>query len=392
VNQLFAAFDLFPSAKGAATHIAHTAQALADARGRLTLACLGTPEMPRWQEEGPFTLRRCADLHPNFLRRTEGWGAFLSGLLDAAPSPPTLVHFRDVWSGLPLLRHPACAGAVTVFEVNALPSVELPVHYPALHRRPDFLSRLRAVEGACLAGADGIVTVSEVSRRWLVGRGVPSEKIAVIPNAAHLPASRPARAAGRRLVLYAGTLSPWQGIETLLEATALLSHRDDFELLLAASSAKHAKPVRKAIARLGLSERVRIETALERDRLAERFGAALFSVAPLARCDRNELQGCSPLKIVESMAAGTAVVASDLPVCRELLDRDRDGLLVSPGSPRALAAAMEALLDDPARAEALGRAGRTKVEARFGYPRYRDRLAEFVDGLQRRRRDPHGTA
>ena len=65
-------------------------------------------------------------------------------------------------------------------------------------------------------------------------------------------------------------------------------------------------------------------------------------VAPLARGDRNEVQGCSPLKIVESMAAGTAVVASDLPVARELVTPGRDGLLVAPGAPRALARAMEA--------------------------------------------------
>jgi glycosyltransferase involved in cell wall biosynthesis len=391
MRQLFAAFDLFPSAKGAATHIAHSVQAMADARGPVTLACLGTPEMPRWQEEGAITIRRCAELHPNFLRRTERYGRFLGALLDGAPAPLARVQFRDVWSGLALLDHPRCADATTVFEVNGLPSVELPVHYPALLHRPALVARLRAMEGECLARADGVVTVSEVSRRWLIGLGVAPGKIEVIPNAAHLPAPAPARAERPRLVVYAGTLSPWQGLETLLEATALLAHRDDFALLLAASSGKHAKPVRKAIARLGLGGRARIEEALDRDRLAERFGAALFSVAPLARCDRNELQGCSPLKIVESMAAGTAVVASDLPVCRELIAPDVEGLLVPPGSPRALARAMEGLLDDPDRAERLGSASRSKAEAHFGYARYRDRLAAFYERLESGR-SSHGDA
>ncbi|MGX2953608.1 glycosyltransferase [Shewanella sp. JL219SE-S6] len=56
-------------------------------------------------------------------------------------------------------------------------------------------------------------------------------------------------------------------------------------------------------------------------------------MAPLTPCRRNMLQGCCPLKVLESMACGTAVIASDLPVIRELVTHEKHGLLVPPPGP-----------------------------------------------------------
>ena len=74
---------------------------------------------------------------------------------------------------------------------------------------------------------------------------------------------------------------------------------------------------------------------------------ALVSVAPLTDSPRNVIQGCAPLKIVESMASGAAVVASDVPPVRELIRDRHDGWLVHPDRPAELARAMRILLDHP---------------------------------------------
>jgi alpha-maltose-1-phosphate synthase len=76
-----------------------------------------------------------------------------------------------------------------------------------------------------------------------------------------------------------------------------------------------------------------------------------------------------PLGIVnlEAMACGTAVVASAVGGIPEVVSDGETGLLVPPGDPGALAAALNALIGDPARAAALGRAGRARAVAEFGW-------------------------
>ena len=68
---LYAAFDLFPSTKGAATHIAHNLTVAQQLFDRVTLLCLGHSDMPQYQQEGCITIRRCLLNHPNYLRRAE---------------------------------------------------------------------------------------------------------------------------------------------------------------------------------------------------------------------------------------------------------------------------------------------------------------------------------
>ena len=84
----------------------------------------------------------------------------------------------------------------------------------------------------------------------------------------------------------------------------------------------------------------------------------------------------SPLKLFEYLAAGRAIVASDLPSIREILHNEADALLVPPGDASALAGAIRRLLDDPALAARLARAA---FEAA---PQYSwDRRAEKLETL-----------
>lgn len=87
----------------------------------------------------------------------------------------------------------------------------------------------------------------------------------------------------------------------------------------------------------------------------------------LAACDvcvlplpwsRHFAYHASPLKLFEYMAAGRAIVASDLPAHREVLEDGRTALLTAPGDARALASALRRLRDDPALRARLGSAAR----------------------------------
>jgi glycosyltransferase involved in cell wall biosynthesis len=196
---------------------------------------------------------------------------------------------------------------------------------------------------------------------------VARERLHVIPNGADLPAATPRPPdAPDHYLLYFGALQPWQGLDTALRTLARLDDLDDLHLVVCASvHRRKAKPYRKLAARLGVADRVHWRFALPEHELAPWREHALASLAPLRDCARNVAQGCAPLKVLESMASGVPVLASDLPVVRELMEDGGQGLLVPPDRPGELARAVRTLLDFPERSAAMGAAGRARVEDRF---------------------------
>ena len=143
---------------------------------------------------------------------------------------------------------------------------------------------------------------------------------------------------------------------------------EDLALVVCASvHRRKAKPYRRLAARLGVEERVHWHFALPEAELAPWREHAVASLAPLRDCSRNVAQGCAPLKVLESMASGVPVVASDLPVARQLMEDGEQGLLVAADRPGEVARAVRMLLDFPDRAAAMGAAGRTRVAERFSW-------------------------
>jgi hypothetical protein len=89
-----------------------------------------------------------------------------------------------------------------------------------------------------------------------------------------------------------------------------------------------------------------------------------------------------PIKLFEYMAAGIPVVASDFPAWRGLVGDA--GILVAPHDVEAIAAAIDTLLDDPDRAEAMGARGREAVRQRFGWEGEAQRLLSLYEGFGER--------
>lgn len=384
---LYAAFDAYPGLKGAQAHIRANLRALTDGGGRATLLCLGPGGSFRDPDSGAMVYA-FATGEQNMLRRSELFGRFLTAMADTMIAcPPPIIHFRDIWSGMPFLSHEISRQSKLVFEVNGLPSVELPSHYPRLAGNTPLLSRLRGMEDECLARCDRVITVCRRTANYLARRGCDEGKITVIPNAAGPSLSgetlheetallKGVVPEGRKVILYVGTLAPWQGLYTLLEAISHLGHRSDFSLVVAASNKKGVARFRKQVAARGMGERVTVLSGVRYREMPSLYRQAYLSVAPLARGARNELQGCCPLKIIESMACGTPVVASDLPAVRELVCSRDDGVLVSPGSPRALAGTLDQLMDDEVLRDRLARRAHVKARQVFTAGLLAQRLGE----------------
>jgi len=233
----YGAFDRFPSRKGAAIHIDRFARALfAHRDGSGLLYVLGGQGLPAYQREGDVEIVRFSRTVPNFLERVLAYRGRLAALLDEADAGGSLeiCHFRDPWTGLPVVDRPH--GYACVYEVNGLPSVELPLTYPALD--DETLAKVRADERRCWTEADLVVVPALALRDTLVRLGCPPEKIAVVPNGADVnegpPPARPEDAPASYL-LYFGALQPWQGVGTLLRAFARLADFPDLHLVVCAS-------------------------------------------------------------------------------------------------------------------------------------------------------------
>jgi len=375
---LYASFDRFPSRKGSAVHIDRFARALFAHAGGGLLYVLGGDGLPPYQREDEVEIVRFSRPTDNYLERALAFSARLEALLDQDGGSLRLAHFRDPWSGMAVVQRELA----TVYEVNGLPSVELPYLHPGIPRGT--LERIAEVEQRCLDAADAVVAPSPVIAAALERRGVATDRIHVISNGADLapPTPRPAGAPARYL-LYFGALQPWQGLDTALRALARLTDLEDLELVVCASvHRRKAKPYRKLAARLGVEHRVRWHFALPEDQLAPWREHAVASLAPLRDCSRNVAQGCAPLKVLESMASGVPVLASDLPVVRDLVDDGEQGLLVAPDRPGELARAVRTLLDFPDRATAMGKAGRARVAERFSWEASVAALADLYASLE----------
>jgi len=197
--------------------------------------------------------------------------------------------------------------------------------------------------------AVGVVVQTEAARAGM-RRAAPGARLEVIPNPALLPEGDPLRGPGPPergpFVVGLGRLAREKGFDLLLRAFALCAPRHHGWSLVLVGDGPERAALADLAAELGLAARVRF-TGLVPDpgRIVRR--AALF-VMP------SRYEGF-PNALLEAMACGLAVIAVDCPSGpREIVDHERNGLLVPPEDPKALAAAMDRLMADEAVRRRLG--------------------------------------
>ena len=376
------ALEPFPNSKGSGTRISELSRGLLEAGVELHLVTLapksGTATLPGGLDGIVHHPVRLAEA--NYLARALAFRDRVARILLSIR--PDVVHYRGIFEGQAALDHASRRSIPAVFEVNGLPSVELPYHYPAVGRSLELLGRLRDLEARVLHASDFVLTQSEATASFLRGRGLGTAPI-VIPNGADLQHFGSSTSMGpldrTPTVLYAGTLAPWQGVAELLMATRRVHRVRPVEVVLAGPVRRRwRKQLDRMIRRLKVAEVVHVTGSLERRSLAERIRSATVCVAPLRRDPRNKGQGCCPIKLFEYMAAAKPVISTDLPCVREIVDPTR-GVLTSSPRPSLVAEAIVDLLDDPERAQALGVQGRCFIEREATWAHRRAALVQFYE-------------
>jgi len=381
IPALYAAFDLFPSPKGAATHIQEMAAALFEHSCGGMLCVLGDDRLPARIDEGKVVISRWQEQIPNFLDRALAFGDHLGSLIEENGASLRLVHYRDPWCGRAVLQSKGRFRFKTIYEVNGMPSIELRDRYSL---PKDTIKKLFELEQRCLDEADLIITPAAAVRSYLLSRRTPAQKVIVLSNGAEIPSlvSKPPGLPNRYGV-YFGALQQWQGVDNLLRAYSMLSDLSEFSLVICSASHRRvAKKYVKLAEKLGIVNRVEWRFGLPRPALHAIVQHAAVSFAPLADCRRNSVQGCCPLKILESFACGVPVIASRLPAVEELVDDNCDGVLIRPDRPAELARAVRMVLEDPARLKTMGAVGKRKIETHYRWEPIRRKLIDIYRVLE----------
>ena len=207
-----------------------------------------------------------------------------------------------------------------------------------------------------------VVAVS-ASAAATVGR----DDVVVIHQGLRMPAEATERPADGRLQIgLVGRIAPWKGQDVFLEAAArLVPEFPEAEFVLAGAPLFGEEPfereLRRQVSRLGLDDRVRFlgfcDDVWEVYRELDVVVHASTQPEPYGNV------------VLEAMASRRPIVAAAAGGVLELVDEGRTGLLVPPGDPGALAAALARLLRSPAERRRLADAGRRHVEQGFSLER-----------------------
>ena len=384
----YVSFDRFPSFKGAAVHIDASVKSLGE-HFDVDLVTLATDSLTA---DRPRTKPYCSGvthttlpaLGRNLLQRVMCFRAALAEWFKDRRY--RAIQFRSIFEGFPISKAKATIGDQLIYEVNGLPSIELKYHYPAVAQDEEFLQKLRYQEQFCLESANQVITVSQVNCAHLQSLGVPSQKIAVIPNGVDCDTFSYKIPQGMTTdplhVVYSGTLSAWQGLSVAIEAVALF--RRDFPVRLTIVGEGRERQKRELLAvaeRYGVADCVTFRAGRSQTELRRILHEHDTAVAPLTANDRNLIQGCCPLKVLEAMASGTPLVATDLPVVRELARPGIDAMLVRPGSAKAIKDALLQLRNDASLRRMLSASARRRVKCNFTWTTAQEKLLQTYRGL-----------
>jgi glycosyltransferase involved in cell wall biosynthesis len=269
-----------------------------------------------------------------------------------------LIFTRDLGVAAFVLRLPASLRAPLAYEAHGIAADAAAALPELLSSAPRAsaakLRRLARREARVWRDAEGYVTITEGLARELERRFGDRPRVTVVPDGVHLTAdpADPTLATDHTdrtdqkpfTIGYAGHLYPWKGVPLVIEAIAALT--DTRGLIIGGHEREDD------LARLGAL----VDQLDCASRVTFTGRVAPVDVAPLLKqadvlilpnpASAISTAFTSPLKLFEYMAAGRPIVASDLPSIREVLTDGRNALLVAPGNPQALTAAVRRLQDD----------------------------------------------
>ena len=220
----------------------------------------------------------------------------------------------------------------------------------------ELYQRNRDLETGCMLAADLVVTLGEAMREEIAARGVPAEKVLIVPNAVSgeflqpLPDAAALREElsldpGEYVVGVVSSLVPHEGIGTLLEATAILRARGLPARALIVGDGPERAALQRQAAEAGLAQAAVFTGRVPAAKVRQFH--ALLDVFVVPRTPDRVCQLVTPLKPIEAMASGLCVVTSEVKALAEIVKQEVTGMQTVPQDPVSLADCLEHLLYSP---------------------------------------------
>ncbi|MFK8032049.1 MAG: TIGR04063 family PEP-CTERM/XrtA system glycosyltransferase [Gammaproteobacteria bacterium] len=248
----------------------------------------------------------------------------------------------------------------------------------------------RMLETYVVRNADAVTTICNGIRQDLIGRGIPPEKITVIPNAVNIDKfeiSRGKDAAfaqslglGDAAVIgFIGSFYAYEGLDLLIKAfPAILRHHSNARLLLVGGGFQDGA-LRAQVAQLNLEDNVIFTGRVPHEEVNQYYD--LIDVLAYPRHSMRLTELVTPLKPLESMAQGRLLVASDVGGHKELINHGVTGSLFKAGDAEDLARSVNELLGSPEQWPDRIAAGRKFVEEERNWTKSISNYAEVYERL-----------
>lgn len=290
---------------------------------------------------------------------------------------PDILHAHSpVLNALPALRIGRSLGIPVIYEVRAFWEDAAVDH--GTSREWGIRYRLtRNLESYALRRVDAITTICEGLRGDIVARGIPAQKVTVIPNAVnvedfHMGGSPDRQFAeqlgvnGKLLLGFIGSFYAYEGLSVLLHALpAMLKRNRDIRVLLVGGGPQE-KELKALAVRLGLEDKVIFTGRVPHEQVQRYYNLIDILVYPRLKMRLTDL--VTPLKPLEAMAQGRLVAASDVGGHIELIQDAETGILFKAGDPDALADKVVGLISRQELWPELRTAARNFVETQRNWP------------------------
>lgn len=207
--------------------------------------------------------------------------------------------------------------------------------------------------------ADRVICLTRSDAKEVVRFGCPSEKVRIIPNGVNPELFKPSGRRDDSLVVWVGRFVPEKGVKYLVEAARIVIRKLPHVRFLLVGYGPSKNMVMKLAQYYGLlGKSINFVGPLGREEVAKILSKAAVFVFP-------SLKEGMPLALLEAMASGNSVVASNIPGINEVIQDGYNGMLVPPKSPENLASLILMLINDKGLRKRLSVNARKTVEEKY---------------------------
>jgi glycosyltransferase involved in cell wall biosynthesis len=314
--------------------------------------------------------------------------------------PTAVLAASFYYSAMPAMIAARRLGLPFIYEVRGLAELTK-LSRDATYADSEAFNETVEMDTATCMAADRVFTLTGGMGSILKERGVPPDRISIIPNAVNTevftPSDRDAVLAASYaipsdvpVIGYVGGIVDYEGLDDLVTSCGALKQRGlEFRLLIVGSDSSSteggfgplARDLQKSAADLGMSDWLIMPGRVSHDEARRHY--SLIDIAPLPRKAWPVCETVSPMKPLEALSMRKAVVVSSVAALAEMIDHERTGLVFQKANVDALTEALQRLILDPDLRTKLGAAGRDFVVTQRSWSHSAKLGLSVVDSLIR---------